>query len=302
MRAGTGIGKFIAAELAGYGYDCRSDVGASDFKVDVAVIDPRNKRRFVLGILCDGPNNFSVKDRNILQVQTLKRGNWNILRLNTVNYYNNPKRELKRIKDVLDRLTGGEKRGDAWLSKYKRPYKTVKATASETSAFVTGGEHDPAIIARLKEIVASEEPISRAFLKKRCLQSFGIERSGSKVEARLDALIDSCGFNRDRAMGVDYFYRTPRAIQLGRFRVEGEAPAVRKSEEDFTVYEVVSLVKGALEDRVALYMDEVAAVVSGVFREIRPTERALVFLRDCISYGEEKGVFVRSVSDRITLA
>ena len=302
VRAGTGIGKFIAAELAGYGYDCRSDVGASDFKVDVAVIDPRNKRRFVLGILCDGPNNFSVKDRNILQVQTLKRGNWNILRLNTVNYYNNPKRELKRIKDVLDRLTGGEKRGDAWLSKYKRPYKTVKATASETSAFVTGGEHDPAIIARLKEIVASEEPISRAFLKKRCLQSFGIERSGSKVEARLDALIDSCGFNRDRAMGVDYFYRTPRAIQLGRFRVEGEAPAVRKSEEDFTVYEVVSPVKGALEDRVALYMDEVAAVVSGVFREIRPTERALVFLRDCISYGEEKGVFVRSVSDRITLA
>ena len=77
---------------------------------------------------------------------------------------------------------------------------------------------------------------------------------------------------------------------------------VRRSEEDFTVYEVVSLVKGALEDRVALYMDEVAAVVSGVFREIRPTERSLVFLRDCISYGEEKGVFVRSVSDRITLA
>ncbi len=302
VRRGAGIGKYIAAELSAYGYDCRYDVGASDFKVDVAVVDPRNKHRFVLGILCDGNNGFSVKDRNILQVQTLKRGNWNILRLNTVNYYNNPKRELKRIKDVLDRLTGGEKRGDAWLTKYKRPYKPVKTTASETSVFVTGGEHDAAIVARLKEIVASEEPISRAFLRKRCLQSFGIERSGSKVEARLDSLIDSCGFNRDRAMGVDYFYRTPRAIQLGRFRVEGDAPAVRKNEEDFTVYEVVSLVKGALEDRVALYMDEVAAVVSGVFREIRPTERSLVFLRDCISYGEEKGVFVRSVSDRITLA
>ncbi len=302
VRAGTGIGKFIAAELSAYGYDCRYDVGASDFKLDVAVIDPRNKRRFVLGILCDGPSAFSVKDRNILQVQTLKRGNWNILRLNTVNYYNNPKRELKRIKDVLDRLTGGEKRGDAWLAKYKRPYKYVKATASETAAFVTCGEHDGAIVARLKEIVASEEPISRAFLKKRCLQSFGIAKSGSKVEAHLDSLIDACGFNRDRAMGVDYFYRTPRAIGLGRFRVEGEAPSVRKSEEDFTVYEVVSLVKGALEDRVALYMDEVAAVVSGVFHEIRPTERALVFLRDCISYGEEKGIFVRSVSDRITLA
>ncbi len=302
VRSGTGIGKFIAAELSAYGYDCRYDVGASDFKLDVAVVDPRNKHRFVLGILCDGENGFSVKDRNILQVQTLKRGNWNVLRVNCVNYYNNPKRELKRIKDVLDRLTESEKRPDAWLTKYKKPYKSVKPTAGETAAFVTGGENDALIVARLKEIVAAEEPISRAFLRKRCLQSFGILKSGSKVEARLDALIEACAFQRDRTMGTDYFYKNPKAIQIGKFRVETEAPVLRRSEEDFTVYEIVSLVKAALEERVALYTDEIAALISGIFRELRTSDRFLVYLRDCIAYGEEKGLFVRSVSDRITLA
>ena len=37
-----GIGKFIAEELSNYGYDCRCDVGVSDFKIDVGVIDLRN--------------------------------------------------------------------------------------------------------------------------------------------------------------------------------------------------------------------------------------------------------------------
>ncbi len=303
VRVGAGIGKFIAEELSGYGYDCRCDVGASDFKLDVAVVDPRNKHRFVLGIVCDGNDRFSVKDRNVLQLQMLKRGNWNVMRVNCVNYYNNPKRELKRIKDMLDRLTGADKHSDSWLTKYRKAYRYVKPTASETAAFITCGENDALIMSRLKEIVSAEEPISRAFLRKRCLASFGILKSGARVDTRLDALIDGCAFNRDRVVGTDYFYKNPKSLLLGKFRVEGEdCPALRKSAEDFTVYEIVSLVKGALESRVALYMDELVAVIAGVFKDFRPNERFVSFLRDCIAYGEEKGLFVRSVSDRISLA
>ena len=34
----------------------------------------------------------------------------------------------------------------------------------------------------------------------------------------------------------------------------------------------------------------------------RASEKFAAFLRDCIAYGEEKGLLVRSVSDRISLA
>ena len=157
------------------------------------------------------------------------------------------------------------------------------------------------IMARLKEIVATEEPISRPFLKKRCLATFGIAKSGSKVEARLDALIDGCAFSRERVKGTDYFYKNPRSIAIGKFRKES-GTALRKCGEDFTPFETVSLIKGALEEKVALYADELLAFICGVFPAVRQTDEFALFVRDCVSYGEEKGILFRSVSDRITLA
>ncbi len=301
VKGGAGIGKFIAAELSGYGYECRVGVGASDFKIDVAVVDPKNKHKFILAVVCDGTDKFSVKDRNVLQVQTLKRANWNVMRVNCVNYFNNPKREIKRVKDMLDKLTGADKKVGAWLTKYKKPYRAVKETGAETAAFITGGENDAEIMTRLKEIVITEEPISRDFLKKRCLATFGIAKSGAKVESRLDALIDACAFRRERVLGRDYFYKNDRAVMIGRFRTEN-LPSLRKTEEDFTPFEVVSFLKGALEDRVSLYMDEALVLISNVFHVLRPSERFISFVRDCVSLGEQKGLFVRSVSDRISLA
>ena len=49
-------------------------------------------------------------------------------------------------------------------------------------------------------------------------------------------------------------------------------------------------------------MDELVSVLSSALGELRPSERFLAFLRDCVAYGEEKGIFVRSVSDRVSLA
>ncbi len=300
VAPGAGIGKFIAKEISDYGYECRVDVGASDFKIDVAVIDPKNRHNFILAVICDGTDRFSVKDRNLLQIQTLKRGNWNVIRVNSVNYYNNPKREIKRIKDLLDKLTGAEKKGNAYLTKYARPYRAVKTTGAEVAAFVTSGVNDGEIAARLKEIVAAEEPISRAFLKTRCLASFGIVKSGARIESRLDALIDSCAFRRERVGGTDYYYKSDRAIAIGRFRTETE-PVLRKTADAYTPFEIVSFVKGVLEERVSLYMDELLALMGGVFH-VRTDEKFAAFVRDCLSFGEQKGLLVRSVSDRISLA
>ena len=300
---GASIGKYIAAELSSYGYECRYDVGASEFKIDVAVVDPKNKHEFILAILCDANNEFSVKDRNVLQVQALKRANWNVLRINCVNYYNNPKREIKRVKEALDRLTGSEKKSKGFM-RYAKNYRAAAVTAAaggETAAFVTGGEHDAEIAARLKEIVAAEEPISREFLKTRCLTTFGIAKSGARIDARLNALIDSCAFKKERAAGVDYYYKNDRVITQPKFRVENE-PCLRRGEQDFTAIETLFLIRAALEDRVSLYFDELTSLVCGVYKVKRPTEQFIAFLRSCVAYGEERGILVRSVSDRITLA
>ncbi len=298
----AGLGKYIAEELASYGYECRYDLGVSGFKIDVAVVDPKNRQNFILAILCDTPNRFSVKDRNVLQIQTLKRNNWNVVRLFTVNYYNNPKREIKKIKDLLDKLTGADKKGGAELNRAKRPYKKATLTARyENANFVTLGENDKEIIARLKAIVTAEEPISHDFLVRRCLSSLGITKYGTKVEARMQALIGLCAFKFERIFNIPFYRKTDKYANFEKYRTETGEP-LRKQETDYTPYEIVAIVRSALEDKVALYMEEIVTIVASVLKIAKPSEKTVAYINDCVGLGEERGLFVRSVSDRITLA
>jgi len=298
----AGLGKYIAEELSSFGYECRYDLGVSGFKIDVAVVDPKNKQNFILAILCDTPNRFSVKDRNVLQIQTLKRNNWNVVRLFTVNYYNNPKREIKKIKDLLDKLTGADKKGGAELNRAKRPYKTATVDMRyENATFVTSGDNDKEIITRLKAIVATEEPISQEFLIRRCLAGLGIVKYGVKVESRMQALIASCGFKFEKIFNVAFYRKTDKHANFEKYRVE-TGDTIRKYETDYTPYEVIALVRSALEDKVALYMEEIVTIVSSVLRMGKVSDKMVSYINDCVSLGEERGLFVRSVSDRITLA
>ncbi len=292
-----GLAPFLAAELSRYGYRCTCGLGASGFRVDVAVADPSDGK-YLLAILCDGEG-YTVRDRYVLQERILRAAGWEVLYVDPVSCFNNPKRELKRIKTCLDRLTGRESRAFEWLKRYQKPYRAVRRTGAGSSSFVTEGGHDAEISARLGRIVSLEQPISRAFLRKRCMQSFGIGKGSALAHARLDALIDGCGFLRDRAAGREYFYRDPRALLLSRVRVEGERK-LRTSEEDFTAYEILSLVRGALEERVALYMGEVCELAERVLGG--RGEEFSRFVRDCVRYGEERGLFACSDSDRVTLA
>lgn len=296
------IGKYVAEELSSYGYDCRQDVGASSFKIDAAIVDPKNKSRFILAVIMDASTQFSVKDRNVLQIRTLKRNNWNVMRIYSINYYNNPKREIKKIKETLDRLTGADRRGGNALSRAKRPYREAKLEPrTESAAFVTENGNEGEILSRLKQIVAAEEPVSAGFLKRRCLASLGIAKYGVKVEGRMDQLIASCGFKQEKLLGEVYYRKTDRYNNFDRYRVE-EGEPLRRTGDDLTPYDVIALIRAALEDKVALYVDEIVSLVNGVFRLHKPDDRAAAFVNACITLGEKQGLFLRSVSDRISLA
>ena len=299
----SGIGKYIAAELKNYGYECRYDVGISDFKIDCAVVDPKNKKRFILAVICDGTTAYhsSAKDRNILQIQTLKLNNWNVVRLFTINFINNPKREIKKIKDVLDRLTGVDKGNRDHLAKYRKNYRYAKVEqGSNLASYVTNGENDQEILARLKAIAAAEEPMSEAFLMKRCLSTLGIQKFGGKVEERMENLIRLCELKGEELCGRRYLRKTDKCLDYDFYRVEAGEP-VRKSEEDFTPYEMIALIRGILENRVSVYGDELAPLVCAELKIARPSDKLTEFIGDCVALGVERNLFVRSISDRISL-
>ena len=102
-------------------------------------------------------------------------------------------------------------------------------------------------------------------------------------------------------MGVTYYRKTDKCLAFDKYRVEtGES--LRRFETDYSPYDIVAIIRATLEDKVALYVSEINAIIASVLRMPRLAEKFAVYINECISYGEQIGLFVRSVSDRISLA
>lgn len=295
-----GIGKYIAEELSSYGYDCRCDVGVSDFKIDVAIVDPNNKHNFILAVLCDGSmNDFSVKDRTILQVQTLKRNNWNVIRLYSINFFNNPKREVKKIKEYLDKLTSTDFKSAVIAC--KKPYKAFSLeTEPKNAEYVLNGENDLEIIKVIRALVGVEEPISEQFLIKRILSLYSIPRGGVKLESKLLKLIGVSGLLRSEMLGYTYYCKSEKCLTFDRCRIDGNI-SLRSVETDYTPYDVISLIKGILLNKVSMYADELIPLTIKELKVPRTTERLQNFILSCIDEGVRLSHLLRSVSDKISL-
>ncbi|MBR2254458.1 MAG: hypothetical protein IJ856_01345, partial [Candidatus Methanomethylophilaceae archaeon] len=86
------------------GYDCHFNVGSSQFKVDVAVVDPDDPERYLLGILSDGDsyrNSDNTRDREYAREDVLKRLGWNLARVWSVDWYFDSNRVVKNIMKEL---------------------------------------------------------------------------------------------------------------------------------------------------------------------------------------------------------
>ncbi len=293
-----GIGKFVAEELSNYGYECRCGVGVSDFKIDVGVIDPKNKHNFILGILCDGTTQFSIKDRSVMQAQTLKRNNWNVYRLYSINFFNNPKREIKKIKEFLDKLTDSDKNV---AINFKKPYRAAKPDVKERdAAYILGGENDAEVMKVIKSIVSAEEPISAQFLIKRTLSAYGITKIGIKLESKINSLICKCGFESSEMLGNIYYFKADKYSGFDRYRVEQGAP-LRTADIDYSPYDVISVIRGLLLNRVSMYSDELIPAVLKELKVPRMSDKFNSLVSSCIDEGVKRGFLIRSISDKFSL-
>jgi hypothetical protein len=236
-----------------------------------------------------------------MQVQTLKRNNWNVIRLYSINFFNNPKREIKKIKEYLDKLTSAT--GKITSNNFKRSYRFAKLEdiAPCDGAKILSGERDADIIKAIKAIVAAEEPISLGCLIKRTLGAFGITKWGTKLEGKVKTLIDGCGFKSAKMVGNTYYYKSEKALSYDKYRVEDNSP-IRSSDIDFTPYDIIALVKAILLDKVSMYADELIILASKQLKITRPSDKLTLFFGACLDEGVRQGLFIRSISDKISLA
>lgn len=91
-------------ELINLGYEVHTQVGASGYRIDLAIYD-RKKSAYILGIECDGAmyhSSKSARERDIYRQKFLESRGWKIHRIWSRNWWKNSRSEINKIEFILN--------------------------------------------------------------------------------------------------------------------------------------------------------------------------------------------------------
>ena len=95
----------VARRLEDQGYIVHQEVASGRRFVDIGILDPKHRGKYIIGIECDGASyhsSRSARDRDRLREQGLKDRNWKLHRIWSTDWFNHPERELKRAVDAIE--------------------------------------------------------------------------------------------------------------------------------------------------------------------------------------------------------
>ena len=102
-----GIQNQICEVLRQNGYKCETNVGHSDFHIDIAVIDPYSPSQYLMGIMLDGEQyrrTKNTRDREVAQSSVLNCLGWKLVRVWTMEWWENRDKQIKRLLQKLEAL------------------------------------------------------------------------------------------------------------------------------------------------------------------------------------------------------
>lgn len=272
-RSGSrnGIVDYICRKLSEMGYKTDCNVGRSAYRIDIGIIDPEDPQRYLLGILLDGAGYGSSKttrDRELAQISVLSGLGWNILRIWSMDWWDNRDKELGRILSELERLANHKDDPEPETEEpifvpplveappeVEEEPKAVYASASFTTIDLDYDEFlSPAfqlqIRARIHQVLNSEAPISKNRLLKTVTASFGIERITDRIQSFMESLLGSMGLPTTQ-QGEQVFYWLPNQgpdVYTG-FRTIGEE---RRDIRDVAVQEIVNALRQILSQQLSM--------------------------------------------------
>ncbi len=127
----TGIADDICARFKAIGYDTDKGVGKSGFKIDIGVVSPEKDGTYCLGILLDGPvyaQSGTTTAREVSQMSMLKGFGWNIVRIWSLEWWENPDSVFEKLVAIIEE------------SKKKEEEPAVEEAPAEESAEASESE------------------------------------------------------------------------------------------------------------------------------------------------------------------
>ena len=97
----------VADRLRARGYIVDYQVGVSGYKIDLGVRHPNHPERYLAGVECDGATyhrSKSARDRDRLREEVLNDKGWDIVRIWSTDWFDNPSLQTTRLLEKLELL------------------------------------------------------------------------------------------------------------------------------------------------------------------------------------------------------
>jgi very-short-patch-repair endonuclease len=195
----------IAESLASRGYKVDRRIGIAGLFVDLAIKDPDEEGRYLLGIECDGEDYNSARsarDRDRLHTNVLRRQGWDIHRVWTIDWLNQPGEQLdlliraaveakqndgSREQEVSAAPAALERTDAASVADLQQP---LSIPYVETSFRVPGSEapqdlSTEELAKSVQQILEVEAPVHIDMLSRSVATVFGLKRTGEKSKSAI---------------------------------------------------------------------------------------------------------------------
>lgn len=180
--AKAGILQSICNSITDHGFQCVPMVGHSDFHVDIAVVDPYEPTKYLMGILLDGDGYRQTKntrDREVAQIGVLKNLGWVLHRVWTIDWWDNRDKVLKNLLSLLEDLKAE--------SQKKHEAEAAKAKDSEAAQ------------AKREE----QENALRAELERQAAEVIADEQEAETLEKEVHVVVDASAVTAEKAASPD---------------------------------------------------------------------------------------------------
>lgn len=287
----------VAEALREQGYQVDTLVGRSKFKVDLAVLHPSKENEYMLGILCDGRNYYDTKttrDREIVQPNVLRMLNWNVMRVWSIDWFENKDAVVKRIADRINAILSGT---DVPTAAERQVEVKKFNPAEEATVQITNSRRKPYTLSRLqasafkntqdvvlnssakvrdqvKSLIHAEQPITNTLLYKRIAELWALQRITPKVQMLIDQHLMNY-YVDPLSDGEVFIYWESQAASQG---YDSYREAAGRAIREIPIVEVINVVDYIVSEQVSLVRDDllrIAAAELGFARRSQGTDDAI---------------------------
>ncbi|MEM8597563.1 MAG: AAA domain-containing protein [Pseudomonadota bacterium] len=138
----------VAEALAAKGWEVRTQIGVSGFRIDLGVVHPDRAGAYLAGVECDGATyhrSASARDRDRIREGFLQSLGWEILRVWSTDWFMNRREALDRLSSALAALLEDDRarRAEADAAREAAAAEAAARADEEDEPYTSGSTQSP---------------------------------------------------------------------------------------------------------------------------------------------------------------